>query len=75
MRHLIPSLCLALLLAETACSAPNAVKRNDSDTRQKIRRFRFHDGVYRKINHSLCTYCIQCQRTVTGSKQQVSGSL
>ena len=35
MRHLIPSLCLALLLAETACSAPNAVKRNDSDTRQK----------------------------------------
>ena len=33
------------------------------------------DGVYRKINHSLCTYCIQCQRTVTGSKQQVSGSL
>jgi len=35
MRHLIPSLCLALLLAETACSAPHAVKRNDSDNRQK----------------------------------------
>jgi hypothetical protein len=35
MRHLIPSLCLALLLAETACSAPHAVKRNDSDVRQK----------------------------------------
>ena len=35
MRHLIPSLCLALFLAETACSAPNAVKRNDSDVRQK----------------------------------------
>lgn len=35
MKHLIPSLCLALLLAETACSAPNAVKRNDSDSRQK----------------------------------------
>lgn len=35
MRHLIPSLCLALLLAETACSAPHAVKSNDSDTRQK----------------------------------------
>ena len=35
MRHLIPSLCLALLLAETACSAPHAVKRGDSDARQK----------------------------------------
>jgi hypothetical protein len=35
MRHLIPSLCLALLLAETACSAPHAVKQNDSDNRQK----------------------------------------
>lgn len=35
MRHLIPSLCLALLLAETACSAPHAVKRSDSDSRQK----------------------------------------
>lgn len=35
MRHLIPSLCLALLLAETACSAPHAVKQNDSDARQK----------------------------------------
>jgi hypothetical protein len=35
MKHLIPSLCLALLLAETACSAPNAVKRNDSEARQK----------------------------------------
>ena len=35
MRHLIPSLCLALLLAETACSAPHAAKRNDSDNHQK----------------------------------------
>ena len=35
MRHLIPSLCLALLLAETACSSPHAVKQNDSDNRQK----------------------------------------
>ena len=35
MRHLIPSLCLALLLAETACSAPHAVKQNDSDTHKK----------------------------------------
>ena len=36
MKHLIPSLCLALLLAETACSAPNAVKRqSDSESRQK----------------------------------------
>ena len=35
MRHLIPSLCLALFLAETACSAPHATKRNDSDVRQK----------------------------------------
>jgi hypothetical protein len=32
---MIPSLCLALLLAETACSAPHAVKQNDSDNRQK----------------------------------------
>ena len=35
MRHLISSLCLALLLTETACSAPHAVKRSDSDSRQK----------------------------------------
>ena len=35
MRHLIPSLCLALLLAETACSAPQAAKRNDADSRSK----------------------------------------
>ena len=35
MRHLIPSLCLALLLAETACSAPQAAKRNDADARSK----------------------------------------
>ena len=35
MRHLIPSLCLALLLAETACSAPQAAKRSDADARSK----------------------------------------
>ena len=35
MRHLIPSLCLALLLAETACSAPQAAKRSDADARNK----------------------------------------
>ena len=35
MRNLIPSLCLALFLAETACSAPHATKRNDSDVHQK----------------------------------------
>ena len=37
MKHLIPSLCLALLLAETACSAPKAVSRSsDSDSRKKV---------------------------------------
>lgn len=52
MKHLIPSLCLALLLAETACSAPKAASRSsDSDSRKKVATTRQHaENAYSELD-------------------------
>ncbi len=66
MRHLIPSLCLALLLAETACSAPHAVKRNDSDARQKNAATRQRaESAYNELDGIGSTTSVPAKSTVT----------
>ena len=69
MKHLMPSLCLALLLVETACSAPKAVSRNsDADARKKAAVTRQNaDNAYRELDGNMTATVNSLQSTATST--------
>lgn len=69
MKHLIPSLCLALLLAETACSAPKAVSRStDTDNRKKAAATRQHaEDAYSELDGGMTTTVKSSTKSITSA--------
>ncbi|MBR6455014.1 MAG: hypothetical protein IKS97_10675 [Fibrobacter sp.] len=73
MKHLMPSLCLALLLVETACSAPSSVtkKSNSTEARQKAAATRQNaESAYRELdgNMTATVNSLQSNATSTGTE-------